>query len=347
MSGILKIKDENGNWIDIPAIKGEDGKSAYDQAVEGGFAGTEQEFIQLLSSIGAMQVQLAGLDDEEPSQIETHIADKSNPHQVTKVQVGLGNVDNTSDANKPVSTAQATAIADAKKAGTDAQSNLTAHINNGAGTSSKAGHLKITDSYATSSSDTAASTKALNDAIANARTQLEKGVFKLIKTQAVNYTRDSSSEEVRDNILITDVDLRAYDEIIFEFNGTMSFTRTTGTSGTMYIGLSQYNFTDTSNVSGVIQKLVQSGSPSATTTKTVNKMRICFEKFECDTTMYDSRGTTSETYIGNLKTVSTSDGNLYYSPLTPEDNIYFMTIVGRGFKGTVTGTISVYGKVYV
>lgn len=40
---------------------------------------------------------------------------------ITKSNVGLGNVDNTSDANKPVSSAQATAIADAKKAGTDAQ----------------------------------------------------------------------------------------------------------------------------------------------------------------------------------------------------------------------------------
>lgn len=33
-----------------------------------------------------------------------------NPHHVTKSDVGLGDVDNTSDANKPVSTAQATAI---------------------------------------------------------------------------------------------------------------------------------------------------------------------------------------------------------------------------------------------
>ena len=48
----------------------------------------------------------------------------------TKSEVGLSNVDNTSDANKPVSTAQATAIADAKKAGADAQNNLTTHINN-------------------------------------------------------------------------------------------------------------------------------------------------------------------------------------------------------------------------
>lgn len=39
-----------------------------------------------------------------------HINNKENPHEVTKEQVGLGNVDNTSDANKPVSTAQQTAL---------------------------------------------------------------------------------------------------------------------------------------------------------------------------------------------------------------------------------------------
>lgn len=50
----------------------------------------------------------------------------SNP-TLAKSDVGLGNVDNTSDANKPVSTAQATAIADAKKAGTDAQKAIDDH----------------------------------------------------------------------------------------------------------------------------------------------------------------------------------------------------------------------------
>lgn len=59
----------------------------------------------------------------------SHLDNKSNPHSVTASQIGLGNVSNTSDANKPVSTAQATAIADAKSAGTTAQSNLTTHIN--------------------------------------------------------------------------------------------------------------------------------------------------------------------------------------------------------------------------
>lgn len=62
--------------------------------------------------------------------ISAHISNKSNPHSVTKAQVGLGNVNNTSDSAKPVSTAQATAIADAKKAGTDAQSSIDTHAAN-------------------------------------------------------------------------------------------------------------------------------------------------------------------------------------------------------------------------
>lgn len=42
--------------------------------------------------------------------LTSHITNKSNPHNVTKTQIGLGNVDNTSDINKPVSTAQQSAI---------------------------------------------------------------------------------------------------------------------------------------------------------------------------------------------------------------------------------------------
>lgn len=44
--------------------------------------------------------------------LKTHINNKSNPHKVTKDQVGLGNVDNTSDANKPISNATQTALND-------------------------------------------------------------------------------------------------------------------------------------------------------------------------------------------------------------------------------------------
>ena len=96
--------------------------------------------------------------------LNTHKSDTNNPHEVTKTQIGLGNVNNTSDLDKPVSTATQTkldtkvdkitgkslvsdteitklsqlpnkatldsSIADAKKAGTDAQSNLNTHISN-------------------------------------------------------------------------------------------------------------------------------------------------------------------------------------------------------------------------
>lgn len=42
--------------------------------------------------------------------LSSHVNNKTNPHSVTKSQVGLGNVDNTSDADKPVSSKQAVAI---------------------------------------------------------------------------------------------------------------------------------------------------------------------------------------------------------------------------------------------
>lgn len=42
--------------------------------------------------------------------VQNHVDLKSNPHAVTKEQVGLGNADNTSDMDKPVSAAQQDAI---------------------------------------------------------------------------------------------------------------------------------------------------------------------------------------------------------------------------------------------
>lgn len=47
---------------------------------------------------------------ENKTNRDIHIADSTNPHSVTKAQVGLGNADNTSDADKPVSTAQQAAL---------------------------------------------------------------------------------------------------------------------------------------------------------------------------------------------------------------------------------------------
>ena len=74
-------------------------------------------------AVGTSNTNLTALE----TKINQHIANKSNPHAVTKTQVGLGNVNNTSDADKPVSTAQATAIANAKAAGTAAQTSINNH----------------------------------------------------------------------------------------------------------------------------------------------------------------------------------------------------------------------------
>ncbi len=62
------------------------------------------------------------------SDIDTHEANTSNPHSVTKTQVGLGNVDNTTDAGKPVSTATQTAL--------DLKANLTVVISSITGATS-------------------------------------------------------------------------------------------------------------------------------------------------------------------------------------------------------------------
>lgn len=77
---ILKIRDENGNFVPIPALQGSDGKSAYDQAKEGGYTGTEEEFIAFLNGL----LNPIEVVSEEPS----HYTDYNNPHKVTAAQVG-------------------------------------------------------------------------------------------------------------------------------------------------------------------------------------------------------------------------------------------------------------------
>ena len=49
-------------------------------------------------------------EDNLNTALTSHTNNKNNPHTVTKVQVGLGNCDNTSDANKPISTATQSAL---------------------------------------------------------------------------------------------------------------------------------------------------------------------------------------------------------------------------------------------
>ena len=91
--------------------------------------------------------------------LNTHTSDTSNPHGVTKEQVGLGNVDNTSDIDKPVSTATQEAL-DSKAS----KSHASATVNYGVGSASNYGHVRLydgVDSAANMQSGIAATPKAV------------------------------------------------------------------------------------------------------------------------------------------------------------------------------------------
>lgn len=118
----------------IDSINGalSDSITALDSVVSGNFT-TLSDSITALDSVvssnyttldgkidsvnGALSDSITGLDTKYDSitgaldtKIDNHIGDTLNPHAVTKAQVGLGNVDNTSDANKPISTATQNAL---------------------------------------------------------------------------------------------------------------------------------------------------------------------------------------------------------------------------------------------
>ena len=63
------------------------------------------------SSIKAISQRAATLGiNTVQNNLNTHISNTQNPHNVTKTQVGLSNVDNTSDIDKPISTAVQSAL---------------------------------------------------------------------------------------------------------------------------------------------------------------------------------------------------------------------------------------------
>lgn len=74
--GVVYVwSDEKGEYVPLQAIKGEDGKTAYEYAKEGGYTGTEAEFIALLNGLTAL---VNG----------SHYKDYNNPHKVTAKQTG-------------------------------------------------------------------------------------------------------------------------------------------------------------------------------------------------------------------------------------------------------------------
>ena len=132
------------------------------------------------------------------------IEDKTAKIVVDKSTVGLSNVDNTSDKDKPISTEQATAIADAKKAGTDAQTNLTAHINDKENphevTKAQVGLGDVDNTSDANKPISAATQNALNE--------------KLDKTAVVDVTVDATKGQVADAKSVYDIIQAAKPDIV-------------------------------------------------------------------------------------------------------------------------------------
>jgi hypothetical protein len=91
-SGFLEYTVDNVTWKVVQSLS---------DVTWGSISGEISNQVDL-NTILASKVNTSTLND--------HTNNKSNPHEVTKAQVGLSEVDNTSDANKPISTAVAAAL---------------------------------------------------------------------------------------------------------------------------------------------------------------------------------------------------------------------------------------------
>jgi hypothetical protein len=114
------IKIKRGNFANLPMLA--PGEPAFT---------LDTETLYIGKSSGNGNIRFYNSDDVDAllsakassADLSAHVGNTNNPHGVTKSQIGLGNVDNTSDLNKPISTATQTAL-NAKANEAD----LTAHV---------------------------------------------------------------------------------------------------------------------------------------------------------------------------------------------------------------------------
>lgn len=97
----------------FPAI-GETGKIYVSKDTNLTYRWSGSAYIEISKSLGLGETSSTAYPGNKGKKnaddIAAHKADTSNPHQVTKAQLGLGNVNNTSDLDKPISTATQNAL---------------------------------------------------------------------------------------------------------------------------------------------------------------------------------------------------------------------------------------------
>ena len=96
ISGILSTNTGTYGYYEITELEGKIDLTPYQTKNDTGLATSSKTVV--------------GAINENRSNLSSHTSKTNNPHSVTKAQVGLGNVDNTSDKNKPISTATQNAL---------------------------------------------------------------------------------------------------------------------------------------------------------------------------------------------------------------------------------------------
>lgn len=95
---------------------GETGKIYVDTDTNLSYRWSGSQYVEVSKSIGLGETSSTAYPGDKGKKtaddLASHISNLDNPHNVTKQQIGLGNVDNTSDMNKPISTAVQQALDD-------------------------------------------------------------------------------------------------------------------------------------------------------------------------------------------------------------------------------------------
>lgn len=100
---VHNILEKHGNAL---IVEGTSQKITHnDQALSEVLEGIKQDASTTSSNLNTEITRAKEAEATIQSNLDNHKADTNNPHKVTKAQVGLSNVDNTSDLDKPISTA--------------------------------------------------------------------------------------------------------------------------------------------------------------------------------------------------------------------------------------------------
>lgn len=100
---VVYISEDGTHWIDIS------GMNVVWSSISGEIT-DNQDLVDYVTGLIQDLAEQIELNYAKSTALQNHTSDLNNPHNVTKAQIGLGNVDNTSDLNKPISIAVQAAL---------------------------------------------------------------------------------------------------------------------------------------------------------------------------------------------------------------------------------------------